>query len=179
MTLGRIVAALDARAEVRLLWHGEQLDRLIDARHARLVELTIARLSRYGWLAGTEVSFNVRGERGSIDVLAFHMATRSLLVVEVKSVVPDLQAMLHGIDRKARVASLVARERDWSASTTSRLLILPNDKTSRRRVRMHHVTFDTALPSRALEIRRWLRHPVGPISGVWFVSDAPHAGKCR
>ena len=49
--------------------------------------------------------------------------------VEVKSVVPDLQAMLHGIDRKARVAPFLARERNWSPSTVSRLLVLPNDKT--------------------------------------------------
>ena len=43
-----------------------------------------------GWDVATEVSFNVRGERGSIDILAFHQATGSLLVIEIKSVVPDL-----------------------------------------------------------------------------------------
>ena len=41
----------------------------------------------------TEVSFSVYGERGSIDILAFHASTGSLLVIEIKSVVPDMQSI--------------------------------------------------------------------------------------
>ena len=175
-TLVRVSTALDARVDVRLLWHGENLDRLIDARHARLVESMLERLVPAGWLAATEVSFNVRGERGSIDILGFHPSTRSLLVIEVKSVVPDLQAMLHGIDRKSRVGAAVGRERAWEATTVSRILLLPNEKTARRRLATHRATFDAALPARTLEVRRWLRRPHGAISGVLFVSDAHQRG---
>ena len=127
-------------------------------------------------LATPEVSFNLRGERGSIDVLAFHAASRALLVVEVKSVVPDLQAMLYGIDRTARVAPDVARERGWDPAGVSRLLVLPNDKTARRRIVTHRATFQTALPAAGQAVRPWLREPSGPISGLLFVSDAPHRG---
>ena len=35
------LAALDARIDIRLLWQGEGLDRLLDARHARLVDLVL------------------------------------------------------------------------------------------------------------------------------------------
>jgi hypothetical protein len=175
-TLVRVAAALEARVDVRVLWHGENLDRLIDAHHARIVELMLKRLARSGWLAATEVSFNVRGERGSIDILAFHATSSALLVIEVKSVVPDLQAMLHGIDRKTRLAAGLAPERGWHPASVSRLLVLPNDKTARRRVAMHRTTFDAAAPARTLEVRRWLREPSGPISGLVFVSDAPHPG---
>src|SRR5690348_6626142 len=59
-TLATVAAALDARVDVRLLWHGEGLDRLVDARHARLVELTLERLARSDWVAVTEASFIVR-----------------------------------------------------------------------------------------------------------------------
>lgn len=39
-TLARLVEALDATADLTVCWHGEQLDRLLDAAHAALVEAT-------------------------------------------------------------------------------------------------------------------------------------------
>jgi transcriptional regulator with XRE-family HTH domain len=108
-----VAGALGARFECRLLWNGEALDRLLDESHAALVDIVIRWLRAAGWTTAPEVSFSVRGERGSIDVLAFHPTAVPLLVVEVKSVVPDLQAMLVTVDRKTRLASEIARERGW------------------------------------------------------------------
>jgi transcriptional regulator with XRE-family HTH domain len=174
-TLVRVAAALDARIDVRLLWQGEGLDRLLDARHARLVDLVLDILASHAWQVETEVSFNVYGERGSIDILAFHPATGSLLVIEIKSVVPDMQSMLASLDRKGRLAVDVARERGWTVVSVSRLLVLPNDRTARRRVEDHAATFRTALPARTREVRRWLSVPKGRIHGVMFVSDVRQA----
>lgn len=170
--LVRVAAALGARVDVRLLWQGEGLDRLLDAGHADLIERTLRLLAASDWLVATEVSFNIRGERGSIDILAFHPATGSLLVIEVKSVVPDMQAMLSGIDRKGRLARDIARERGWNVTTVTRLLVLPDDRTARRRVERHAATFRTALPARTVEVRRWIRHPAGTMDGVLFLSAA-------
>ncbi|HEY8635910.1 MAG TPA: helix-turn-helix transcriptional regulator [Candidatus Limnocylindrales bacterium] len=175
-TLVRVAAALGARIDVRVLWQGEGLDRLLDARHASLVELVIELLTSSDWAVAPEVSFNIRGERGSIDILAFHRRSGSLLIIEVKSVVPDIQAMLGGIDRKGRLARDIARERGWVVTSVTRMLVLPDDRTARRRVQMHSATIDTVLPARTIEIRRWLRDPVGPMPGVLFVSDARHPG---
>jgi transcriptional regulator with XRE-family HTH domain len=172
--LVRVAAALGARIDVRLLWQGEGLDRLLDAGHADLVERTLELLSDADWLVATEVSFNVRGERGSIDILAFHPATGSLLVIEIKSVVPDVQAMLGGIDRKGRLAREIAREHGWEVTSVTRLLVLPDDRTARRRVDRHGATFRTALPARTVEIRGWIRRPDGTMNGVLFLSDAHH-----
>lgn len=170
-TLVRVAAAAGASISLRLLWHGEGLDRLLDAAHAGLVEWLVRWLEIHGWTSATEVSFNVDRERGSMDILAFHPATGSLLVTEVKSVVPDVQATLHGIDRKARVARSVARERGWKVTSVSRLLVVPDDRTSRRRVAAHQATFESALPARTVAVKRWLRAPAGEIKGVLFVSD--------
>ena len=175
-TLVRLAAALDARIDMRLLWQGEGLDRLLDARHARLVDLVLGILTSNSWEVATEVSFSVYGERGSIDILAFHPSTGSLLVIEIKSVVPDIQSMLAGIDRKGRLAGDIARERGWSVTSVSRLLILPNDRTARRRVDEHAATFRTALPARTREVRTWLTRPDGALKGVMFVSDLHQAG---
>ncbi len=170
-TLIRVAAALGGTISCRLLWHGEGLDRLLDAAHASLLDRTLSSLQTAGWQTATEVTFNVRSERGSIDILAFHEATGSLLVIEIKSVVPDLQGMLGTLDRKVRVAAEVARERGWIARTVSRLLVLPDDRTSRRRVDQHRTTLEAALPARTVAVRRWLEDPANALAGVLFLSD--------
>jgi transcriptional regulator with XRE-family HTH domain len=48
-TLGRIVAALGVRIQIRVLAHGEDLDRLLDADHAEIVERVAAFLRARGW----------------------------------------------------------------------------------------------------------------------------------
>jgi transcriptional regulator with XRE-family HTH domain len=175
-TLVRVAAALDARVDVRLVWQGEGLDRLLDVRHARLVDQVLAILSSCAWETATEVSLNIRGERGSIDILAFHPATGSLVMIEIKSVVPDMQAMLGGIDRKGRLARDIALERGWRVTSITRLLVLPDHRTARRRVEEHSATFRAALPARTVEIRKWLRRPEGSMHGVLFLSDVHQEG---
>jgi DNA-binding XRE family transcriptional regulator len=128
----RVAAALGGYLSVRLLFHGETLDRLRDRRHAALVDSVVTMLRDAGWAVATEVSFNVYGERGSIDVLAFHPETGTLLVVEVKSVVPDVGGMLMALDRKVRHAREIAAERGWVARSVARLLVLPESTTTRR-----------------------------------------------
>src|SRR5580765_2408298 len=68
-TLRRVFAALDARWEPTVSWRGGDLDRLIDAEHARLVGEIARRLESAGWEVAVEVTYSEFGERGSIDVL--------------------------------------------------------------------------------------------------------------
>ena len=171
-----VAAALGASVRVQLLWHGEGLDRLLDSGHANLTEEMLKRLWSLGWEAATEVSFNIRGERGTIDILAFHPPTGSLLVIEVKTVVPDLQAMLGVLDRKTRLAADIARERGWLVRSVSRLLVLPDDRTARRRVQQHAATFGATLPARTVEVRRWLNTPSGRLAGLLFLTNDHQAG---
>lgn len=175
VVLARVAGMLGARITLRLLSQGEDVDRLLDARHARIVECIAALLRRAGWEVVPEATFSVYGERGSIDILAFHPATGSLLVIEVKSAVPDVQATLAGIDRKARLATRIASERGWRVRSVSRWLVVPGDKTSRRRIERHAETFDAALPARTRELRRWAAAPAGPVAGILFVSSSTHA----
>jgi hypothetical protein len=86
----RVVVGLGAELDVRVRWHGEELDRLLDAAHAAMVERLIEILVPLGWQCAAEVTFVIGDERGSVDVLAWHERSCRLLVVETKSVVPDL-----------------------------------------------------------------------------------------
>ncbi len=175
--LVRVAAALGARVDVRLLWQGEGLDRLLDAGHADLVDRTLELLSASDWLVATEVSFNIRGERGSIDILAFHPATGSLLVIEVKSVVPDMQAMLHG-DRSQGTARARHRARPRMAGDERHSAAGPSR-------RPHRAEAGGSMPRRfgRLFRRAPSRPPLDPTSrghmhGVLFLSDA-HQSSAR
>jgi hypothetical protein len=57
-------------------------------------------------------------------------------------------------------------------TSVTRLLVLPDDRTARRRVERHAATFRTALPARTIEVRQWIRRPEGTMNGVLFLSVA-------
>ena len=167
--LVRVATALGARLDLSVRWNGEQLDRLLDEAHAHLVDATVRLLAAAGWTVAIEASFAVGAERGSIDVLAFRPDRRVLLVVEVKSVVPDLQGTLAGLDRKVRLAPRAAPWRLAGKVTMGRLLIVGRSATAYRRLAAHSSTLDVVLPLRGNLIRRWLRDPVGPGAGLLVV----------
>jgi transcriptional regulator with XRE-family HTH domain len=176
-TLEKVARPLGARVVCRLSWNGEFLDRLLDAEQAAIVEQVVRLLAAAGWLVATEVSFNVWGERGSIDVLAFHPGTRVLLIVEVKSVVPDVQATLVTLDRKVRLGQGIGRKRGWDPAAVARLLVVRENRTTRRRIEEHATTFGNAFPDRARAIRTWLPRPDArrPLRGLWFLSSESQA----
>jgi transcriptional regulator with XRE-family HTH domain len=168
-TTQAVAEALDARATLRILWHGEALDRLLDAAHAGLVDQVVTILRSEGWEVIAEATFSVYGERGSIDVLAFHPAHGALLIVEVKSVVPDMQGMLGSLDRKVRLAPRLADERGWRVQSVSRLIVLADDRTARRRVEEHEAALDLLFPERTAAVRRWIAWPDRALGGILFL----------
>jgi transcriptional regulator with XRE-family HTH domain len=172
-----VAAALEGTLRVTLFWRGGDLDRLLDEGHAALVGVVLQLLRSLGWQVRTEVSYSEYGERGSIDILAWHPASRSLLVVEVKTELTSVEETLRKHHEKARLAPKVAREQfGWQARTTSRLLVLPDLSTPRRRVERHDAVLRVACPVRGTAVRSWLKVPAEPISGLAFVNPGPNAG---
>jgi transcriptional regulator with XRE-family HTH domain len=170
-TLDRIVAALDAHLILDIRFRGGRADRLIDRAHAAIVEIVVAALSSAGWETAIEFSFNVFGERGSVDVLGWHATTRTLLIAEVKSRFTDLQGMLLSLGRKLRlVPDEVRRELGWDARAVARIVVAPGTTENRSVIERHMSIFASTLPARAPAIRAWIRRPDGPIAGVWLVS---------
>ncbi|HET9456275.1 MAG TPA: hypothetical protein VFO78_02955 [Candidatus Limnocylindrales bacterium] len=102
-------------------WRGGDLDRLLDARHARLAETATRLLQAAGWEVAPEVSFSVYGERGSIVLLAWHPGTRTLLVIELESELTSIEETLRRHDTKVRLAGRIGRERfGWRAAGVAR-----------------------------------------------------------
>jgi transcriptional regulator with XRE-family HTH domain len=179
-TLRRLLGELDARVAVVVSWRAGELDRLLDEDHAQLVGAAASALRRLGWLVQTEVTYARYREQGSYDTLAFHPATRCLLVVEVKTDLPSAEAMLRKLDEKVRLARAVANERfGWQGRTVSRVLVMPEDRTLRRRVTRLAELLESALPARSVAMRRWLAAPDGLVGGVWFLTTNSRGGVGR
>lgn len=159
-TLLRIAAALDIRIDLLGRWRGGELDRMLNAGHAALHETVAQMLARItGWVVRPEVSFAVYGERGVIDVLAFHAATGSLLVVELKTQLVDVQGLIGSVDRYVRLAPTLARDLGWKARHVSAWVVLSESTTNRRRERQHTTLLRNAFPADGHAMRSWLRQP--------------------
>jgi transcriptional regulator with XRE-family HTH domain len=167
----RIAAALGVDLVLDARWHGGMVDRLLDRRHAALVEVVVRRLAASGWLAEPEFTFNEFGDRGSVDVLGWHPAHRALLLVEVKTELTDLQAMLMAMSKKVRVVPpLVARERGWDRHALGRLLVVAGTTANRTIVRRHATMFGMTFPQASREAQSWLRAPEADLAALWFVT---------
>jgi transcriptional regulator with XRE-family HTH domain len=168
-----VAGALDIRVDLVPRWRAGDLDRLLNRGHSLLHE-SVARGFRDrwpGWVLVPEVSFAVYGERGVIDMLAWHPKRRAVLVVELKTELVDLNELLGTLDRKRRLAPGIARDRDWDPVAVSVWLVVAESRTSRRRFAAHEVMLRSALPDDRRTVRRWLRDPVGTVAGITFWTD--------
>ena len=174
VTLGRlrgVATALDIRLDVVTRWRGGELDRLLNSRHAALTEAVARWLNRHGWEVLPEVSFAIAGERGLIDLLAWHASTATLLVIEIKTEIVDVQELIGVTDRKTRLASRIARDRGWVAASVATLVVVADGPTNRRRVAAHAALLRSAYPSDGRTVRAWLRNPAGRFSGLTFYAN--------
>jgi transcriptional regulator with XRE-family HTH domain len=175
-TLRSLSRALGMPPLVAVGWRGPEIDRLLDEAHAALVEATVALLVRHGWIVVTEYSFNHFGERGAMDILAWHPAAATLLIVEIKSRLWDLQDMLGALDRKRRlVPGLARREFGWNADSVGVLLVMPETRSHRASIERHRATFRTASPLGQVDVKRWLERPIGGLRGILFLNNVPQA----
>lgn len=183
-TIRSVASVLDIRADILPRWRGGDLDRLVNASHARLAQACIRRIRETsGWEVRPEVSFSIYGERGVIDLLAWHPERRALLVVELKTAIIDVGELLGTLDRKVRLAREVAARFDWAADAssistsgptsgpTSVALVVADGRTNRRRIADHVDVFRSALPDDGRRLAAWLRRPVGSVAGLMFLPD--------
>ena len=169
-TLVRVAAALDAHVAIDVRWRGGELDRLVDRDHASVVAAASETLAATGWRVHVEITYSVYGQNGSIDLLAWHEPTHSLLVLEVKTEITSAEATIRRIDEKVRLAPRIAVERfGYDPKTVSRLLVVEASTTARRRVASGDAVFGPAFPARTIAVRHWLRSPAGALSGLMFV----------
>jgi hypothetical protein len=166
-----VIGAVGARVDIRLLWNGPELDRLFDVGHAAMSAAVKRQLERLGWIARVEVSYSRYGERGRMDLLAWHPQSRSLLVIEIKTELVDVQDLLGTLDAKARLAPGVAHDLGWHVGPVIPAIVFAESRTTRDRVARLGTLFDRyAVRGRAPTA--WLRRPVGAPSGLLWLTGA-------
>jgi transcriptional regulator with XRE-family HTH domain len=179
-TIRALAEALGARVEARFQYHGAELDRIVNAAHADLHGSLGARLDELeGWVWLPEVTFSHYGERGVIDILAWHPATRSLLIIELKTELVDPQSLVAVMHRRARLGQAIARQQGWEPRSVSSWVVVRDSRAERRRLQLHRGMLRRAFPSDGRTMRRWLRRPEGAVSALSFWSNGTPGGLRR
>jgi transcriptional regulator with XRE-family HTH domain len=169
-TIDAIFRALGARLDVRAMWNGPELDRLLDAAHAAIGASVKRRLERWGWVVRVELSYSRYGERGRIDLVAWHPATGILVVIEIKTDLVDVQDLLGSLDAKARLARHAVERFGWDVRAVVPAIVFLDDRTIRNRVARVDTLFD-AFSLRGRAAMSWMRNPTAAPSGLlWFTA---------
>lgn len=166
-------AALGASVRMTAWWNGAALDRLLDERHAGVVDGGVRALARFSWdRTETEVTFNEWGERGSIDLLSARPELEALFIGEAKSEWGSVEETFRSLDVKTRLAPTICQKRfGFRPSIVGVALIFPEDRTARRVAQRYAATLAVAYPHRNREVAQWLREPSGPLRGLWFLPN--------
>lgn len=168
----RICATLDIRLGWDAGYRGAELGRLRDADHARLAEWLTGQFEMSGWIVIPEASFNHFGERGRVDLLGYHPRTQTVVVVEVKTVIAEIQDLLGKLHVKHRVAPTIARSLGWPALRVIPFLVVTETTTNRRRLAAHARLF-ARFALRGKGAAAWIRHPDSAPSGLLLVAKLP------
>jgi transcriptional regulator with XRE-family HTH domain len=168
--LRAVASALDARLDTVVRWRGGDLPRLLSARHSHMHEV----MARFfgdlpDWTAEPEVSFSIYGERGIIDILAWHPTRRILLVIELKTEIVDVNDLVATMDRKRRLAAKVAESRHWRPLAIATWVIVASSRSNRRAIAEHAHVLRAKFAMSGREMQSWLRDPSGAVNALSYM----------
>jgi hypothetical protein len=142
-----------------------------------LEEMTVQRLRAANWVSEVEVSFNWYGDRGRCDAVAWHPDTRTLLIVEAKTRLGDVQDLLGRLDIKARLGKQIARQLAWPEPLrVIPCLVVADGRTARRIVSSHAALF-ARFTHRGRAADRWLADPASDeqVRGLLIFETLPNS----
>ena len=112
--LRRVAAVLEVRLLLEPRWRGAAIDRVRGHRHSSMADAITRLLTDARWFVRPEVSFNHFGERGIVDLIAWHPPTRTLLPIEFKTELADVNRLLGTTDVRRRLAATIAEPIGWA-----------------------------------------------------------------
>ena len=177
-----VATTLGMWVDITPRWRGSDLDRMLNGAHSVLQGSVLRLFERApGWTAIPEATYSIYGERGAIDILAWHAATRSLLIVELKTLLVDPAELVRKMDERRRLARRVGRERGWQPAAVSTWVLLTDTRTNRRHVTGHARVLAPLAAVDGRSMRAWLRAPAAAVSALsfWTEPDAVIARRVR
>lgn len=172
-------AALEVGVGFLARWRGGDMDRLIHGRHAAMGEVVTRRLLEAGWEVIPELSFNHFGERGVIDLVGWDRARSTMLIVELKTEIVDVNELLGAMDRRRRLAFQIAREHGWKPIHLGAWIVIAESRTNRRRAAEHRELLRAAFPEDGRSTDGWALDPTRDQAALWFLSDTSAGGLGR
>jgi transcriptional regulator with XRE-family HTH domain len=137
-------------------------ERQRDLVHARCSGYVSRRLQALGWQTAREVEITHSRSHGWIDLLAYDVRSRTLLVIEIKTMLDDVGATERQIGWYEREARAIARQRGWAPRrVVTWLLILATDEVDAR-LRANRLLIDQVFPVRATDMTNRLLDADGP-----------------
>jgi transcriptional regulator with XRE-family HTH domain len=172
--LRRIAAAVDLRVDQVPRWRGGEVDRMLNRRHSLLHETFARHIGSFsGWIFRPEVSYSIYGERGVIDMLAWHEARAMVLVVEFKTELVDVNDLVGSMDRRRRLAIRIGQDLGWRPVAASSLVVLVGSRTNRRRAAEHRTVLRAAFPFDGRHLSAWLHDPREAVAMLAMWPDVP------
>lgn len=156
-TIRRCLAVLEVRLDLVPAWRGTMIDRVRDERHAVLEAAWKERLEGWRWLTWAEVSYSQYGERGRVDLVAWESRARVLVVVEVKSEIVDVQALLGSLDQRVRLGPNIAASLGLPRPERIVPMVVASDTTANRQRVMRFGPLFARFDLRGREAVSWLR----------------------
>ena len=159
--------AMEIRLDFVPRWRGGGLDRMLNARHSAMAEAVAASFGRLDdWILRPEVSFSIYGERGVIDFVAWHPVRRAMLLIELKTELVEIGELMATADRRRRLAVRIGHDQGWAPAVVGVWVLVLESTANARRIRAHTSVLRAAFPSDGRAMDRWVRNPVGPVSGL-------------
>ena len=154
-----------------------------------LVGETVERLQSLGWSVSAR-GFLLGVRRARLDRPAcLARRRRARCSCRVKTELTSIEETLRRHDAKVRLAPRIARERfGWDPAVIARLLVLPEDRTARRRIEEHRATFRRRVSARersgeavvvSTRKARWLASCSCQIRTADSCSAAGHSKRAR
>jgi hypothetical protein len=125
------------------------------------------------------VSFSIYGERGVIDILAWHAESRSLLIIELKTAVVDPQGLVASMGRRVRLGPRIAAQFGWQPAAVSAWVVMLDTRTNHRRVLRSSALLRSAFPSDGHRMHSWMTRPAGSIRALSYWTDVRPGARRR
>lgn len=172
--LRKVAAVLEVRLRLTPTWRGAAVDIVMSSRHAGMAERVTRLLTAAGWEVRPEVSFNWYGERGVVDLVAWHAASRTVLLIELKTELADVNDLLAVTDRRRRLAAAIVEPFGWTPAAVAQWVAIADSRTNQRRLAAYRGLLRASFPLDGRAIAGFLAHPdrdAGPFSALSFLPD--------
>lgn len=120
-------------------------------------------------LRALPVSFAYDGERGVIDMVAWHATSQTMLLIELMTRIVDVNDLMATMDVRRRMAMRIARDRGWEPLAIGIWVVVAPGRTNARVLAEHATTLRAKFPADGRVMRGWLARPTGPISALSFL----------